>query len=77
MDIYTLDDFHGNEEIVIVFLEDFYRSLENLAEMVNFNYLLIITSLTAFIMFECCYRSQKNYLLVNKDEPELYDKVVI
>tara|TARA_Y100000389_G_scaffold155357_2_gene156004 strand:+ start:5 stop:238 length:234 start_codon:yes stop_codon:yes gene_type:complete len=77
MDIYTLDDFQGNEEIIIEFFGDFYKSLENLPGLINFNYLLIITSLTAFIMFECCYRSQKKYLLVRKYGDDLYDKVIV
>tara|TARA_E500000178_G_scaffold68677_1_gene66201 strand:+ start:398 stop:628 length:231 start_codon:yes stop_codon:yes gene_type:complete len=76
MEIYGIDDFEGNEEMVIILVEDLYKYLGNLASMVSLNYLLIISSLSAFIMFECCLKpSKKKYLLINIDPVE--NKIVI
>ena len=66
MEIYGIDDFEGKEEMVIVLVEDLYKYLGNLASMVSLYYLLIVSSLTAFVMFECCFKpTKKNYLQIS------------
>ena len=75
MEIYAVEDFDINKDIVIILVEDLYKYLGNLASMVNLNYFLIFSLLSGFVMVECCLKSnKKKYLLINNS---IDDKIIV
>ena len=75
MEIYAVEDFDINENMVIILVEDLYKYLGNLVSMVNLNYLLLFSLLSGFVMVECYLKSnKKKYLLINNP---IDDKLIV